>query len=902
VCAPQLSQENEVETVAELPEVAERWIDYVRAQNRSGARVLLYIVLVLYPAFGILDYIISRITPDFPKQTLYTLWASRIVVTACTLGMFPIVRSRFFDRHPSTVTSAYILLCACGIDVMIVLMGGMESGYYAGLSLAMVAIGLLFLWPTRVVLFTHSSIVVSFVLPNLFLNPISKPIDAVSNFFFLLATGIIASTGQVFAWRNQRKELANTILLERTKANLEEAHTKLKQLDEFKSTFFANITHELKTPLAMILSPLELMIDGELGKVTDSQKATLQTMLRSGMKLLKLINDLLDLTKLEESRIRLRASEQDLTEYLRGLAEQVKPLTLRKGIELTFIAPETPFRLYCDLERLERVFINLLSNAAKFTPQQGHIRVTLRGVADGVEVEVKDDGPGFPQDKAEQVFERFFQVDQSGTRRYGGTGIGLALAKELVELHGGRIWAQSEEGAGATFTVFLRSGKAHLKPDQIVAAEETFQRRESTGRDSGLMDTSVEMSTRKDYRLLDIAEASERRVVERDWDENDRQWTVLIVEDNPDVIRVIHLSLRREFKVMAAPDGLKGFELALKEQPNLIITDLMMPGIDGLELTKRLRAEPLTKYTPIIMLTARGGTEDRIAGIEQGVNAYLSKPFSAKELLSTARSLLNVQESQADLLMTQRMDSLETIAGGLAHEINNPLNYIKNSVARIKLDFADTLLMVNDAKQEPLKDAQAVKIDKIAVRFQKMIDTAESGVKRIAGTVELMGRYSREGYSRDLREHDVFQAARDVVQIVLPATGREVRVIETMPEDGLVHCVPEELNQVLSNLLQNAFEAVAEGTGEVHLFGSTTDEHVELHVKDNGAGMPDAVKQKIFNPFFSTKGPGKGMGMGLTMTRRVVQSLGGTIAVHSELGKGTEFVVRIPRNRAALVA
>ena len=882
----------------ELPEIGERWVEYVRAQNRSGAKVLLYIVLGLYPAFGILDYIISRITPNFPESRLYMLWASRGIVTTCTVAMFPLVRSRLFDRHPSSITSAYILLCAAGIDVMIVLMGGLESAYYAGLSLAIVAVGLLFLWPIRIVLFTHSAIVVSFVVPNLILNPIGKPIDAVSNFFFLTATGVIASAGQFFAWRNQRKELANTILLERTKANLEEAHAKLKQLDEFKSTFFANITHELKTPLAMILSPLELMIDGELGKVTDSQKATLQTMLRSGMKLLKLINDLLDLTKLEESRIRLRASEQDLTEYLRGLADQVKPLTHRKGIELTFVAPETPFLIYCDLERLERVFINLLSNAAKFTPQEGHISVTMRAVPDGVEVDVKDDGPGFPSDKAMQVFERFFQVDQSGTRRYGGTGIGLALAKELVELHGGRIWAESEVDKGATFTVFLRSGSAHLKADQLVKPEQQMLRRDRKDRDSGLMDTSVEISTRNDYRLLDIAEASERRVVERDFDENDRQWTVLIVEDNPDVIRVIHLSLRREFKVMAAPDGLKGFELAVKEQPNLIITDLMMPGIDGLELTKRLRNDPVTKYTPIIMLTARGGTEDRIAGIEQGVNAYLSKPFSAKELLSTARSLLNVQESQADMLMTQRMDSLETIAGGLAHEINNPLNYIKNSVARIKLDFAETLTMVNAAKTEPLPDVQAQKIDKIAARFQKMIDTAESGVKRIAGTVELMGRYSREGYSRDLREHDVFQAARDVVSIVLPATGRDVKVTETMPPSGTIRCVPEEFNQVLSNLLQNAIEAVPEGTGEVQLFGTVTDDVVELHVKDNGPGMPDAVKQKIFNPFFTTKGPGKGMGMGLTMTRRVIQSLGGTIAVHSELGKGTEFVVKMPRNAA----
>ncbi len=878
-------------TVSEA-EIESRWQAWLINRNRQGARIAFWLTITIYPAFGLLDWLMA------PRTWLHFLWTTRAVVGVWSFFLLATLNRGFFARHWRGLTSTHALMLGFGISAMTYVMGGLSTPYYAGLNLSIMGVGMLFVWRPQQAAWTYLAIVLSYVVPNAVNAGTEDWANGAPNLFFVLSTATVVTTAHHYSYSGQRAQLIDQMVLEATKANLEEAHAKLKQLDEFKSTFFANITHELKTPLAMILSPLELMIDGELGKVTDSQKATLQTMLRSGMKLLKLINDLLDLTKLEESRIRLRASEQDLTEYLRGLADQVKPLTQRKGIELTFVAPETPFLIYCDLERLERVFINLLSNAAKFTPQEGHISVTMRAVPDGVEVDVTDDGPGFPSDKAMQVFERFFQVDQSGTRRYGGTGIGLALAKELVELHGGRIWAESEVDKGATFTVFLRSGSAHLKADQLVKPEQQMLRRDRKDRDSGLMDTSVEISTRNDYRLLDIAEASERRVVERDFDENDRQWTVLIVEDNPDVIRVIHLSLRREFKVMAAPDGLKGFELAVKEQPNLIITDLMMPGIDGLELTKRLRNDPVTKYTPIIMLTARGGTEDRIAGIEQGVNAYLSKPFSAKELLSTARSLLNVQESQADMLMTQRMDSLETIAGGLAHEINNPLNYIKNSVARIKLDFAETLTMVNAAKTEPLPDVQAQKIDKIAARFQKMIDTAESGVKRIAGTVELMGRYSREGYSRDLREHDVFQAARDVVSIVLPATGRDVKVTETMPPSGTIRCVPEEFNQVLSNLLQNAIEAVPEGTGEVQLFGTVTDDLVELHVKDNGPGMPDAVKQKIFNPFFTTKGPGKGMGMGLTMTRRVIQSLGGTIAVYSELGKGTEFVVKMPRNAA----
>ena len=873
-------------------EIESRWQAWLIDRNRQGARIAFWLTITIYPAFGLLDWLVA------PREWLRFLWTTRAVVSIWCVFLIASLRQPYFARHWRLMTSTHALMLGCGISAMVYVLGGYATPYYAGLNLSMLGVGLLFVWTPRQAALTYGTIVASYIVPNAFHATPTDWAAGAPNLFFVLSTATVVTTAHHYTYTGQRRQLVDQIVLEATKAKLEHAHTQLKQLDEFKTAFFANITHELKTPLAMILTPLELMIQGELGKVTDSQKATLQTMLRSGMKLLKLINDLLDLTKLEESRIRLHASEQNLTEYLRGLAEQVKALTLRKGIELTFVAPEQPFFLYCDLERLERVFINLLSNAAKFTPQNGHIVVTLRAAEGGVEVEVKDDGPGFPSEKATQVFERFYQVDHSGTRRYGGTGIGLALAKELVELHGGRIWAQSEVDAGATFTVFLRFGRDHIKPESLVRVAEPTSG--ATKRDSGIMDTSVEISTRNDYRLLDIAEASERRVVERDFDENDRQWTVLIVEDNPDVIRVIHLALRREFKVMAAPDGLKGLELALKEQPNLIITDLMMPGIDGLELTKRLRADPITKFTPIIMLTARGATEDRIAGIEMGVSAYLSKPFSAKELLTTARNLLDVQESQADLIMTQRMDSLETIAGGLAHEINNPLNYIKNSVARMKLDMGETLTIVGGAKAEPLDPASVQKLDKIAARFQKMIDTAESGVKRIAGTVELMGRYSREGYSRDLREHDVFVAARDVISVVLPATGRDVKVTDKMADHGVIHCVPEEFNQVLSNLLQNAIEACHDGTGEVQVTGVVDGNCVELRVKDNGSGMPEAVRQKIFNPFFSTKGPGKGMGMGLTMTRRVIQSLGGTINVSSEVDRGTEFVVRIPRTAPTL--
>src|SRR5690349_17492368 len=262
-------------------------------------RSLLWIVISLYPLFGILDYLVA------PHEWLWLLYGTRAIVSGTTLVMFRVVRSPWFDRNPDTTSAAYMTLAACGISLMTVFMGGLASPYYAGLTLAIVATGLLFVWPKWVVIGTHATIILSFVIPNLLLDHAGSPLTAVSNLFFLVSTAIIAGTGQMLAYRSQREQIFTQLVIESTKKNLQEAHDQLKQLDRFKSEFFANITHELKTPLTMMLAPLELMVDGQLGGLSEAQRSTLASVQRSGVKLLRLIGDLLDLSKLEESRVRL---------------------------------------------------------------------------------------------------------------------------------------------------------------------------------------------------------------------------------------------------------------------------------------------------------------------------------------------------------------------------------------------------------------------------------------------------------------------------------------------------------------------------------------------------------------------------------------------------------------------
>lgn len=857
-------------------------------RQRNAASLLLATVLgaVLVSAFWALDWLIMR-------EHVWLTGALRLGCTSYGVLLIALCLRRrgWVERHTHALTFSYMLSVYAAIAAMCWLLG-YEAGYYAGLNLVVVAAGLLYLWPLKLAIAFHL-VAYAFYMAPLWLGvlAIHDLATVISNQFFLLAMIVLSVAAQQHRFRLERRELEGTLALEQTKRSLEDAYARLKQVDRAKSDFFNNITHELRTPLTMILAPLENLLADELGQLAPEQQSFLRTIHGNALKLLKLINDLLDLARLEDKFLRLEPRRDDLCALLGQLVEFSTPLAARKQIDVQLEVRATSSALVVDPQLIERAVVNLVANALKFSSAGGRVSLILDADADPggeVRVLVQDDGIGIPREQLETIFERFSQGDASVTRRYGGTGIGLAFAHEIVSLHGGRISVQSEKGQGTTFTIHLPKGAEHFPAD--VAVDLTDPGDDASASTGEVREWTMELQRRKEYRFLDIVAVTDRRLVERTPAAAGGP-KVLVVEDTVELLRYICGLLASGHAVYAAADGKQGLALAQRELPDAVITDYMMPEMDGLALVRALRADPHTADIPILMLTAKKAVEDRLRARQEGADIYLAKPFNPAELRAAVQQLLERRGRQTKHLVKAQVKSLETICAGLSHEIKNPLSYIRNGNAVIAEKMRTLTELVASV---PLDDPQRQKVDKIRKRVEQMSAVCEAGVARIDRVVDVVRRYSREGYPCEPSAMPFDATIRDVVKLVRPRDGQDVRVeLDLQAGDAAVRCVPDEMQQVIGNLSQNAIDAIPE-RGSVAIRTRREDGQLLLEVADTGTGIAPENLQRVFSPFFSTKEPGKGMGMGLTIAHQVVTGAGGEIAVDSAPGQGTTFRIRLP--------
>lgn len=408
---------------------------------------------------------------------------------------------------------------------------------------------------------------------------------------------------------------------------------KLHEVDQMKSSFFTNISHEFRTPLTLILGPIEKMLTRT---TDDASRQELRMVRRNARRLQRLINLLLDLSKLEANHMPLRAKPTNIVSLLKDIVMSFASLAERKRISLTFNASEQPVMAYVDRDKVEKIISNLLSNAFKFTAEGGKISVDVSVCQDGprgdhkgspagfAEIAVKDTGKGIPPERLEKVFDRFYQVDDAYTREQEGTGIGLALTKELVELHHGEIHVDSEVERGTTFVVRLPLGKDHLGPEQVL--EDIPAEPESAPSEHA---TSEEIFEDKKEGVCK-PEASKKEPLPR----------LLIVEDNRDVRVYMRGCLERDYAIVEAKDGEAGLRTGIAKIPELVISDVMMPKMDGFELCRKLKADERTSHIPVILLTARASRESKVEGLETGADDYIIKPFDARELQVRVKNLV----------------------------------------------------------------------------------------------------------------------------------------------------------------------------------------------------------------------------------------------------------------------
>lgn len=393
---------------------------------------------------------------------------------------------------------------------------------------------------------------------------------------------------------------------------LAERNKQLQELDELKSRFFTNIAHELRTPLTIISGMANQMQENP----EQWSDKGLKMILRNSDSLLNLVNQILDLRKLESGNLQLQLVQGDIIQYLNYIIESFQSLAESKDIQLHFLADEAKLLMDYDPEKFMRIVSNLLSNAIKYTPGGGNVYVQISQNDDQLQIKVKDTGIGIPADKLPNIFDRFYQVDDSATRQGEGTGIGLALTKELVKLMAGDIQVQSVPERGSTFTVTLPIRQEAQLEMEIVTEAQSFA------------PPTLERSD-----VISHLEVSDSELP-----------SLLIVEDNPDVVEYLRVCLEGLYHLEVANDGQTGIDKALEMVPDIIISDVMMPEKDGFELCQTLKTDERTSHIPIILLTAKADDESRISGLQRGADAYLPKPFNKQELIIRLEKLLELRK------------------------------------------------------------------------------------------------------------------------------------------------------------------------------------------------------------------------------------------------------------------
>ncbi|NTU85333.1 MAG: response regulator [Chloroflexales bacterium] len=667
---------------------------------------------------------------------------------------------------------------------------------------------------------------------------------------------------------NERK-----LQLETANAELAHLNARLQELDARKSQLYANISHEFRTPLTLILSPTERMLATAIGE----QRRDLELVARNAQLLQRRVDDLLDIARLEAGQLTLQLATVDLSRLAQRTADLFAATARERRLRLSVNVP-VALSIQADGEQLQRVLVNLLSNAEAFTPDGGTVMLTAQAGEAIAVIAVEDSGPGVPEALRPVIFERFRQGDALPAEGRSGTGLGLAIARELVALHGGSIAVGPSMLGGARFTVTLPIGEVTAPAPAPPVAAPTA--------------ASSSMPAAPQPAPLPARAGDPTAPL------------ILVVEDNAELRQYFTEVLTPAYRVQTAADGREGLAQAQALRPDLILSDVMMPELSGEQLVVALRGHEALRETPIIMVTALADRDLRVRLLRAGVQDYLLKPFATAELQARLANLLTLAQARATLqrALAQQHSNLATLSAEVtrlyqeaqealrlreeflvvaAHELRTPVTALMGNVQLLTRRWAQ-------AAVDPVRDQRAVQaLGQSAARLAALVETLLDAIQ-----------IDQEPLAMTLAPLDLGALVARQVALLQPGLTRHQLRLDLPAQPLMVRGDAQRLAQVVRHLLTNAVTYSPRG-GEVVIVVAADAGMAWVTVRDQGIGIPDSAIPRLFERFYRAPNVDtttiSGFGLGLTLARQIIDQHGGSISVTSREGAGSTFTVSLPQ-------
>jgi response regulator RpfG family c-di-GMP phosphodiesterase/signal transduction histidine kinase len=633
-------------------ELYQKYTQEVHGQSIRMLRILCFVGALYFPVFGIVDYAF-----EFNNFTLFVY--IRLSVLLSIGIIYLLTFTKFGNKNVSWLGVIAIFIVSASIILMIICAEKYKLSYYEGLVLIIIGYSLFMRWETKYTVYSCLFVYLTYLSASIFIETIWDIRTIFVYNFFLCSVIILSILSSYFTNKIYFNIFKSSHELEESNMKLQKTQVELIEANRNKDIFMANISHELRTPLTLMLLPIKPLMNGKYGALPEMVMDILGMINKNSLKLLKMINDLLDMAKLEDNKMRLNLKKVEAVSFCKGIVDSILPTTEERGLTLNFRHTAEMAEVVIDSEQFEKVLLNLLSNAIKFTPEGGIITLAIDEMDNHVVFTVEDNGEGIPDDMHDIIFDRFSQVDNSATKKHGGTGIGLSLVREIVELHKGTVEVNSEIGRGSRFTVKLLKGDNHItekmidrrKADKPVAVKKRLD-------DYERVKMSDVIEDKRQFQLIDLANVSLPEIAGIDLGSHDS--TLLLIDDNHDMLSLISMILREEYNILVASSAEEGLKIMREKKPDLVVSDVMMPGMNGYEFCRQVKLDETLRHTPILLVTALSESDRIVEGVDSGADDYLSKPFEPVVLKARIRSLLRMRSIEAELALTNRNFKVRT--------------------------------------------------------------------------------------------------------------------------------------------------------------------------------------------------------------------------------------------------